>query len=93
MTKSLTYYIAEFEIYHKFYSEYKMNNLKRKNSNAITLYIINTKNAQKELDQFDIDNSLRSFDISIETLRKHGLNHLFITKDTILFEHDSYYSN
>jgi len=64
-----------------------MDNFKLKNNNKITFYIIDTSDVQNILSQISIDNSLRSFDINIDTLKKYDLNHLFITSDTILFEH------
>ena len=44
--------------------------------------------------QISFDNSLRSFDVNIDSLKKYDLNRLFITSDTILFEHDyNYHTN
>jgi hypothetical protein len=87
-------YMTEYGNYQKFYSDVEMNNFKLKNNNKITFYIIDTSDLQNILRQFSIDNSLRSFDVNIDTLKKYDLNHLFITSDTILFEHDyNYYTN
>jgi len=80
-------YITEYGNYQNFHSDLEMDNFKLKNNNKITFYIIDTSDVQNILSQISIDNSLRSFDINIDTLKKYDLNHLFITSDTILFEH------
>lgn len=86
--------MTEYGNYQKFYSDFEMDNLKLKNKNKITFYIIDTSDVQNILSRISIDNSLRSFYVNIDSLKKYDLNHLFITSDTILFEHDyNYYTN
>jgi hypothetical protein len=87
-------YITEYGNYQKFYSDFELDNLKLKNNNKITFYIIDTSQVQNILSQISIDNSLRSFNVNIDSLKKYDLNHLFIASDTLLFEHAyNYYTN
>lgn len=87
-------YMTEYGNYENFYSDLEMGNFKLKNNNKITFYIIDTSAVQNILSQISINNSLRSFNINIDSLKKYNLNHLFITSDTILFEHEyNYYTN
>ncbi len=86
--------MTEYGNCQNFYSDLEMDNFKLKNNNKITFYIIHTSDVQNILSQIPINNSLRSFDVNIDTLKKYDLNHLFIRSDTILFEHDyNYYTN
>ena len=87
-------YMTGYGVFQKFYSDGEINNLKNKKINKIKLYIIDTNDLQNTLSQISTNHLFRSFDINIDTLEKYDLNHLFITNDTILFEHDySYYTN
>ena len=87
-------YLTEYGVYQKFYFDLEMDNLKTKGINKIKLYIIDSSEQQKTLSKISINHSFRSFDINIDTLKKYDLNHLFISKDTILFEHDfNYFTN
>lgn len=87
-------YMIEYGVYKKFYSDDEMNNLKNKKVNKMKLYIIDTSAVQNTFNQIHTNHLFRSFEINIDSLEKYDLNHLFITNDTILFEHDySYYTN
>jgi len=87
-------YTTAYGDYQKFYSDGKINNLKNRKIDKIELYIIDTSDLQNTFSQIYTNRLFRSFDINIDTLEKYDLNHLFITNDTILFEHDySYYTN
>lgn len=86
-------YMTEYGNYQKFYADFELDNLKLKNNNKISFYIINTSDVQNILTQISSDNTLRLFEINIDSLKKYDLNHVFITSDTILFEHDyDYYT-
>jgi len=84
-------YVTEYGTYQKFYSDFEMNNLKSKKMDKVTMYIIDTNNLQNTLNHVSANHSFRSFDITIDTLKKYDLKHLFITNDTILLEHDYSY--
>jgi len=87
-------YLTEYNNYQKFYTNLEMDNLRNKKINTITLYFIDPGALQNILKQISTDTSLRSFDVNIDTLKKYQLNHLFITNDTVLFEHDhNYFTN
>ena len=87
-------YMTGYGVYQKFSSDGKINNLKNRKIDKIELYIIDTSDLQNTFSQIYTNRLFRSFDINIDTLEKYDLNHLFITNDTILFEHDySYYTN
>lgn len=87
-------YITEYGNYQTFYSDFELDNLKLKKNNKITFYIFVTSDVRTASSQISVDNPLRSFDINIDSLKKYNLNHLFITSDTIIFEHDyNYYTN
>jgi len=87
-------YITEYGEYRHFYSLAEIDHLKNKNMNKITLYVIDQKDLHNVKDSILINHSYRSIDISIDTLKKYELNHLFISTDTMLLEHDyNYYTN
>ena len=87
-------YITECGVYRSFYSDAKFDDLKNKNINKITLYVIDYANLENTPGSILINHSYRSLDINIDTLKKYELNHLFISTDTMLLEHDyNYYTN
>jgi hypothetical protein len=87
-------YITEYGVYRRFYSDAEIENLKNKNINRIALYVIDYNNLGNTPGSILINHLYRSFDISIDTLKKYELNHLFISTDTMLLEHDyNYYTN
>jgi len=86
-------YITDYGIYQKFYTDFELDSLKSSKNNRITLYIIDTLSLKNTLNQISDKRLFRSVVIDIDTLKKYDLNHLFITDDTILFEHDyNYYA-
>jgi hypothetical protein len=86
-------YISEYGVYTRFYSLTEIDYLKNKNMNKITLYVIDCNDLLNVKESIVINHSYRSLDISIATLEKYELNHLFITADTMLIEHDYDYSS
>lgn len=87
-------YVVEYDVYRSFYSDTEIEYLKNKNFNKITLYVIDYNNLENATGSILINHLYRSFNISIDTLKKYELNHLFITTDTTLLEHAyDYYSN
>ena len=87
-------YITEYGVYRRFYSLTVIDHLKNKNINMISLYVIDHNDLHNFKDSILINHSYRSIDISIDTLKKYELNHLFITSDTMLLEHDyDYYTS
>jgi hypothetical protein len=87
-------YSTEYGVHRSFYSDAKFDDLKNKNINKITLYVVDYSNLENTPGSILINHSYRSIDISIDTLKKYELNHLFITTDTMLLEHDyDYYTN
>jgi len=86
-------YITEYGVYRRFYSLAEIDHLKNENINKITLYVIDYNDLQNVNDSILLKYSYRSVDISIVMLEKYELNHLFITADTMLIEHDYDYSS
>jgi len=87
-------YVMEYGDYLRFYSNLELGILKKKNFNKITLYFVDQANLGGSPRKILATHAYRSFDISIDTLKKYQLNHLFVVGDTIVFEHDyDYYTN
>ena len=86
-------YVSDHGIYFKFYSNPAMESLKSKKSNKIGLFVIEQNNLHNGPSTVFVSHLYRSFDISIDTLKKYELNDLLITKDSILFEHEYDYSS
>lgn len=87
-------YITEYGLCSRFFSEPEVNDLQSKNISRITLYLVDENYLQAIPDSVLVNHLYRSFDISLDTLKKYELNHLFITNDTVLFEHSyDYFTN
>lgn len=80
-------YMAEYTTYNKFFSQTVIDSFKKHNHNYITLYILDENHLPDSAGKFIFSNPYRSFDINMDTISNYKLNHLFIYKDTILFEH------
>ena len=80
-------YIPDHGMFTKIILDGEIKDLKRKKVDKITLYVVN----QKELDGCPktilSSNSYRSIDIDIDRFKMSELNYLFITNDSILWEH------
>jgi hypothetical protein len=85
-------FVTEFTSFTRFYSNKKMNVIRLIHKNWTTLYFIDEANIYQSPQTVLASHTYRSFRINIDTLAKYELNHLFITRDTILFEHDYAYS-
>jgi len=81
-------FVAEFTSFTRFYSNMKMDVIRLKNKNWTTLYFVDQADIHLSPQAILASHAYRFFSINIDTLAKYELNHLFITKDTILFEHD-----
>ena len=87
----LSNFVTEYGVFH---SDQEMEALKHKKKNSITLYIIGQENLKYAPDSIFTNRLFRSFELIIDTLKKHELNQLFITEDTIFLGHDfEYYSD
>jgi len=80
-------YINKYGVYPRFYSDIEMDNLKNKENNKITFYISDPVVLRNTLKNAPIGKSLRLIEISVDTLKKYDLNHLFIFNDTVFLEH------
>lgn len=85
-------YMAAYATYDKFYSGTIIDSFERKNQDYIRLYLLGENHFPNDTSNFVFGNPYRSFDINIGTIKKYKLNHLFIYKDTILFEHNFDYT-
>ena len=80
-------FTTEYGVFERFYSDNEINSIQHKRNNRLTFYFIGQEFLQNTPSTVLANHSFRSFEISIDTLRKYELNHLFVTKDTVLFEH------
>jgi hypothetical protein len=76
-----------------FYSNNELASFAKYRNNQLSFYLIDVSDRQEMSVTGLTNNSFRSFIINIDTIKKYELNHLFITKDTILLEHSFRYYN
>jgi hypothetical protein len=81
-------FITEYGLFERFYSNAEMDNIMLKKKGKSTLYFVDQVHLGDTPGIVLTNHLYRSFDINIDTLKKYGLNHLFVTEDTILLEHD-----
>jgi hypothetical protein len=84
-------YLTEYGHYQVFYSDNYLSKLKTSGVNKIRLYIVDPNDLQNTTGKILINPSVHSFSIAIDTLKKYTLNGLFITSDSIYFEHEFNY--
>ena len=86
-------YLPEYGTWVDFISDGEMNALRKKNVNTIKLYIINKEDFSKSIDEILNQHAFRTFEINIDEVKKHAINHLFIYQDKMLFEHNYSYTS
>lgn len=80
--------MTEYGFFERFYSDNEIDSIQLKRNKRLTLYFIKQEFLQNTPSALFANHSFRSFDINIDTLKEYKLNHLFITNDTVLLEHD-----
>jgi hypothetical protein len=86
-------FMTEYGLLEQFYSTSEMDSLQQNRKNKLTLYFVDQAHLQETPNMVLAKHLYRSFDINIDTLKKYELNHLFVTQNAILFEHNYDYTN
>jgi hypothetical protein len=81
-------FMTEYGLYELFYSDNKIDSVQHKRNNWLTFYFIKGEFLQYAPSTVLANRSFSSFEINIDTLKRHELNHLFVTEDTVILEHD-----
>ena len=81
-------FITDYGIFTRLYSTQEIKSLSKEKKNTITFYFVDQANLHDNPRTIFANNLYRSFTFNIDTLKKYELNHVLVTKDTILLEHD-----
>jgi hypothetical protein len=80
-------YLSEYGDYESFYSNRELDIVKAKRLNTLTLFFVEQTNLRNSPGNALTRHLYRSFKINVDTLKKYQLNHVFLSEDTIIFEH------
>ena len=81
-------YLTEFNNIKKFISDSYIRKLTKDKIDKLTFYFIDKINLGKSPNQILTNHLYRSIEINLDTLDKYKLNHLFLTDNAILLEHE-----
>ena len=81
-------YLTEFNNFKKFISNSYILKLRKNKIDKLTFYFIDKINLGKSPNQILTNHLYRSIEINLDTLDKYKLNHLFLTDNSILLEHE-----
>ncbi len=79
--------VHAYHLFEDFYSNSELEYIKQHRDNQLTFYFVDDNDLRSNPGIILTNNLFRSIHISIDTIKKYDLNHLFVTVDTIRLEH------